>query len=99
VATLRGVPQGSYNLKAGDNHRESPLERKLATLRDLLVANLVCIIKGKERSEIIPKVMILKSSRNPNLPLSVEILRRGKRQNLGFLVYESISESMTTLKT
>jgi hypothetical protein len=79
VATLRRVPQGRSNLEAGDTHQESPLERKLATLRDLLVAKLVRILKGKERSESIPKVMILKSSRNPNHPLSMERLRKGKR--------------------
>jgi hypothetical protein len=30
--------------------------------------------------------MVLKSSRKPNHPLSMEILRREKRQKLGFLV-------------
>jgi hypothetical protein len=52
---------------------------KLATLRNLLVEKLAHILKGKERSEIIPKVMTLKSSRKKNYPLSMEILRRGKR--------------------
>jgi hypothetical protein len=47
---------------------------------------LVRILKGKERSENIPKVMILKSSRNPNHPLSMERLRKGKRKKLGCLV-------------
>jgi hypothetical protein len=82
----RGVPRGRPNLEAGDTHRESPLERKLETPRDLLVEKLTHILKGKERSESIPKVMILKSSRNPNHPLSMEILRKGKRQKLGCLV-------------
>jgi hypothetical protein len=86
VATLRGVPRGRSNLEAGDTNRESPLERKLATPRDLLVAKLVRILKGKERRESIPKVMILKNSRNPNHPLSMEILRKGKRHKLGYLV-------------
>jgi hypothetical protein len=86
VATLRGVPQGRSNLDVRETHRESPLERKLTTPRDLLVENLVHILKGKEISERIPKVMILKSSRNPNHPHSMEILRKGKRQNLGCLV-------------
>jgi hypothetical protein len=58
----------------------------LETPRDLLVANLVHIRKGKERSESIPKVMILKSSRNKNHPISMEILRKGKSKKLGFLV-------------
>jgi hypothetical protein len=86
VPTLRGLPRGRSNLEAGDTHRESPLERKLANMRDLLVAKLVHILKGKERSEIIPKFMILKSSRNPKHPLSMEILRKGKRKKIGCLV-------------
>jgi hypothetical protein len=40
----------------------------------------------KERSESIEKIMILKSSRNPNHPLSMERLRREKRLKLGCLV-------------
>jgi hypothetical protein len=74
------------NLEAGDAHQKSPLERKLATSRDLLVAKLAHIIKGKERRESIPKVMILKSSRNPNHLLSMERLRRENRQKLDCLV-------------
>jgi len=62
------------------------MERKLATPRGLLVARLTHILKGKERSERIPKFMTLKSSRNPNYPISMEILRKGKRQKLGCLV-------------
>jgi hypothetical protein len=62
------------------------MERKLATPRDLLVANLVRILKGKERREIIQKVMILKNLKNPNHPLSMEILRKGKRHKHGYLV-------------
>jgi hypothetical protein len=86
VTTLGEVPRRRPNLEAGDTHRESPLERKLATLRDLLVAKLAHILKGKERSESIPKVMILKNSRKPNHPLSMERLRKGKRLKLGCLV-------------
>jgi hypothetical protein len=56
---------------------------ELATPRDILVENLVHILKVKERSKIIPKVMILKSSINPNHPLSMDILGKGKRQNFG----------------
>jgi hypothetical protein len=82
VVTLRGRP----NLEVGDTHRDSPLERKLETLRDLLVARLIHILKGNEISESIPKVMSLKISRKPNHPLLMEILRKGKRRNLGFLV-------------
>jgi hypothetical protein len=46
-----------------------PLKRKLATWRDLLVAELVLIPEEKGRSESIPKVTILKNSRRPNHPL------------------------------
>jgi hypothetical protein len=64
-------------MEPGHTHRESPLERKLSTPRDLLVEKLAHILKGKERSKSIPKVMILKSSRNPNHPLSIERLGKG----------------------
>jgi hypothetical protein len=37
------------------------MEMKLATLRDILVEKIAHILKGKERSESIPKVMTLKS--------------------------------------
>jgi hypothetical protein len=86
VATLGGLPRGRPNLEAGDTHRESPLERKLATVRDLLVAKLAHILKGKETSESIPKFVILKNSRKPNHPLSMERLKKGERLKLGCLV-------------
>jgi hypothetical protein len=86
VATLGGVPRGKPNLEARDTHRESPLERKLETLRGPLVEKLSHIIKGKERSKSIPKVMNLKSSRKPNHPLSMERLRKGKTQKLGYFI-------------
>jgi hypothetical protein len=79
---LRGRP----NLEAGDAHRESPLGKDRATLRDILVAKLSHILIRKERSEIIPKVTTLKSSRKPKHPLSMERLRRGKGKKLGYLV-------------
>jgi hypothetical protein len=50
------------------------------------VEKIFHILKGKERREIISKVMTLKSSRNPNHPLSMEILRKGKRKELDYLV-------------
>jgi hypothetical protein len=86
VATLGGVPRGRSNLEIGDTHRENPLGRKLTTQRDILLAKLAHILKGKGRSKIVPKFMTLKSSRNPNHPLSMVILRKGKRNKLGFLV-------------
>jgi hypothetical protein len=62
------------------------MERKLTTPRNLLVEKLAHIVKGKARSERIPKVMTLKSSRNTNHPLSMERLQRGNMEKLGFLV-------------
>ena len=55
----------------------------MATLRNLLVEKLVHILKGKERSGSVPKIMILKNSRNPNHPLSMERLGREKRLKFG----------------
>jgi hypothetical protein len=86
VTALGEVPLRRPNLEANKTHRESPLERKLETPRSLLVEKLAHILKGKERSESIPKVMILKSSRNPNDPLSMERLGKEKRLKLGCLV-------------
>jgi hypothetical protein len=80
------VPRRRSNLEARENHRETPLERKLTTPKDLLVAGPTHILKGKERSRRIPKPMVLKSSRNTNHPLSMEILRREKMRKLGCLV-------------
>jgi hypothetical protein len=73
-------------LEVGDAHRESPLERERTTLRDVLVEKPTHILRRKERSESIPKIMTLKSSRKPNHPLSMERLRKGKRQKLGCFV-------------
>jgi hypothetical protein len=73
-------------MEAGETRRKIPLERKMTTLRDPLVAKLAHILKGEERSERIPKFMTLKSSRKTNHPLSMEILRRGERQKPGRLV-------------
>jgi hypothetical protein len=62
------------------------MERKMATPRGLLVAKLAHILRRREIIESIPKVMTLKSSRNPNHPLLMWKLRKGKRQKLGCLV-------------
>jgi hypothetical protein len=59
---------------------------KLETPRDLLVEKIAHLLRGEERSENIPKFMTLKSSRKTNHPLSMERLRKGKRQKLGCLV-------------
>jgi hypothetical protein len=62
------------------------MESKLTTLRDILVAKIAHVLKGKERSESVPKFMIHRNSIKPNHPLSMEILRRGKRHKIGCLV-------------
>jgi hypothetical protein len=86
VTTLGEVPRRRPNLEGGDTHRYSPLERKLANPKDLLVAEQAHILKGKERSGSIPKIMILNNSRKPNHPLSMERLGREKRMKFGYLV-------------
>jgi hypothetical protein len=58
--------------------------RKLTTPRNLLVAKLVHIPRGEERRGNIPRDMTLKRLRNPNHPLSMDKLRRGKRQKIGY---------------
>ena len=55
-------------------------------MKDLLVAKKSHILKGKEKSGSIPKIMILKNSRKPNHPLLMERLGREKRLKFGFLV-------------
>jgi hypothetical protein len=55
-------------------------------MKDLLVAEEAHILKGKERSESVPKIMILKNSRKTNQALSIERLGREKRMNFSFLV-------------
>jgi hypothetical protein len=86
VATQGEVPRGRSNLETRDAPQENPLEMKLANLKDLLLEKLAHILKGKERSERISEVVTLKSSRKPNHPLSMERLKRRKRQKLGCLV-------------
>jgi hypothetical protein len=70
VATLGRAPQERSTPEIRDKHQKIPLERKLATRRDLLVAELVLIPEENGRSESIPKVIISKNSRRPNHPLS-----------------------------
>jgi hypothetical protein len=55
-------------------------------MKDLIVAEQAHILKGKERSGSIPKIMILKNSRNPNHPLLMERLGGEKRLKFGCLV-------------
>jgi hypothetical protein len=71
VATLRGAPQERSTPKIRDKRRMISLERKLATWRDILVAEIVLIPKENERSRNFPRVKISKSSRRPNHPPSM----------------------------
>jgi hypothetical protein len=57
---------------------------KLTTPRNLLVAKIVHFPRGKERRGNIPRSMTLKISTNPNHPLSMEKLRRGKKHKFGY---------------
>jgi hypothetical protein len=70
VAKLGRAPRERSTPEIRDKRRMIPLERKLATQRDLLVEELVLIPEGNERRESIPKVIISKNSRRPNHPLS-----------------------------
>jgi hypothetical protein len=70
VATLGRAPRERSTPEIRDKPLTIPLERKLATQRDLLVVELVITPEENERSEIIPKIVISKNSRRPNHPLS-----------------------------
>ena len=70
VATLKGAPRERSTPEIRDKLQTIPLERKLATQRDLLAAELVLIPEENERSRNFPRVIILKSSRRPNHPPS-----------------------------
>ena len=74
VTTLGGAPQRRPNMEPRETHQKNPPVRKLTTPRNLLVEKLTHSLKGKERSEIITKVVIL-----------MERLRKGKRQKLRLL--------------
>jgi hypothetical protein len=82
-ATQRGTPQGRPNMEPRDTHRKNSLVRKLTNPRNLLVEKLVRIPRREGRRGNIPRVMTLKSSRNPNHPLLMDKLRRGKNQKFG----------------
>ena len=49
VATQGGVPQRKPNIEPRDTHCKNPLVRKLTNPRNILVAKLVHIPRGKER--------------------------------------------------
>jgi hypothetical protein len=71
VATLRGAPRERSTPEIRDKRRMIPLERKLATRRDLLAAELALIPEENEGSENFPRIIISKSSRRPNHPPSM----------------------------
>ena len=66
VATLRGAPRGRSTPEIRDKHQMIPLERKLATQRDLEAAELALIPEENKGSKKIPRIIISKSSRRPN---------------------------------
>jgi len=84
VATPGGAPQRRPNMEPRDIQSNIPLVRTLTTPRNLLMEKLVRILRQEERRGNIPRFVILKNSRNPNHPPSMEILRRGKKQNFGY---------------
>jgi hypothetical protein len=85
VSTQGGEPQIRPNMEPRDIPWKNPLVGKLKTPRNLLVSKLVHIPRGEERRGNIPRAMTLKSLRNPNHPLSMEKLKRGKNQKFGYL--------------
>jgi len=70
VATLGRAPHRRPTPEIGDRRWTFPLQRKLATQRYLLVAELVHIPEENRRSEIIPRFIISKNSRRKKHPLS-----------------------------
>jgi len=84
VATQGGTPERRPNMEPQYIQRKNPLVRKLTTPRDLLIAKLVHIPRGKERRGEILRAMTLKNLRKPNYPLSMEKLKRGKKQKFGY---------------
>jgi hypothetical protein len=65
--------------------RKNPLVRKLKTPSNFLVVRLVHIPRGEERRGNIPRAMTLNILINPNHPLSMEKLKRGKKKMFGYL--------------
>ena len=61
VATQGGAPQRKPNMEPRDTHWKNNMVRKMTTPRNILVEKLAHILKGKARSESIPKFVTLKS--------------------------------------
>jgi hypothetical protein len=85
VSPQGGGPQRRPNMDPRDIQRKNPLVRKLTTPRNFLAMRLVHIPRGEERRGNIPRVMTLKSLRKSNHPLSMEKLKRGKKQKFFYL--------------
>jgi hypothetical protein len=85
VTTQGEAPQTKPNREARDIWWKNPLVRKMTTPRNCIVVGLFHIPRGEERRGNIPRSMTLKSLRNPNHPLSMEKLKRGKKQKFGYL--------------
>jgi hypothetical protein len=85
VATQGGAPKRRPNMEPRDTQRKNPIVKKLTTPRNILVARLVHIPRGQERRGNIPRATTLQILRKKNHPLSMEKLRRGKKQNFGCL--------------
>jgi hypothetical protein len=101
VATLRGAPRERSTLEIRDKRRTILLERKLATRRDLLAAELVLIPEENKRSRNFPRVIILKSSRRPNHPPSTGEIKKGEEAEawlLGLKKYFRVHDFSENLK-
>jgi hypothetical protein len=101
VATQGGSPQRRPNMEPRDTKSKNPLVRKMTNPRDILEEKLIHIPKGEERRGNIPRAMNLKSLRKQNHPLSMEKLRRGKKQKfwlLGLKKYFRVHDYYENLK-
>jgi hypothetical protein len=90
VATQEESPQIRSNMEprgmlTARIHLDNPLVRELKVPRNCPPVGPVHILKGEERGGNIPRVMTLKSLRNPSHPLLMGILKGGKKQKLGYL--------------
>ena len=70
VAILRGAPQGRFTPEVKDQCQTIPLRRKLAIQKALPAAGPVPILEENRGNKRLPRVINLKNSERPNLPLS-----------------------------
>jgi hypothetical protein len=72
-------------MEPSDTQRNNPLVSKLTTPRNTLVEKLLFHIpRGEERRGNTPRAMTLENLRNPNHPLLMDKLRRGKKNKFGY---------------